>query len=316
MIVTVTPNPSLDRTLEIAALARGSVHRATTIRVDAGGKGINVARALRANGEAVRAVVPIGGHEGDHLVDALGDLGIDVVPVPISAVVRTNISLVEPDGTVTKVNAPGPQLSAEETAALTTATIGAIDGVSWVAGCGSLPPGAPDELYARLATAAHAAGARIAIDTSGPPLVAALCAEPDLIKPNADELADLVGRALTTVGEVLAAIREVRDRGARTVVVSLGADGALLVDDDGSWHATTPPVTPRSNVGAGDSLVAGLLAGGGRGPSALLTGVAYGTAAVQLPGTSVPGPDDLDLAAVTVAEADPDRSLTEPGGTR
>jgi 1-phosphofructokinase len=316
MIVTLTPNPSLDRTLEIDALRRGEIHRATSVRVDAGGKGINVARALRANGVEVRAVVPVGGHEGDQLVDTLAALGIEVVGVPIGAVVRTNISLVEPEGAVTKINAPGPQLSADETATLTKAAVEAFEGATWVAGCGSLPPGAPDDLYARLATAAHAIGARVAIDTSGPPLEFALAGQPDLIKPNVDELAALTGRSLTTVGQVLAAAGEVRARGARCVVVSLGADGALLIDDEGAWHASTPPVTPRSNVGSGDSLVAGLLAAGGSGPDALASGVAYGTAAVQLPGTSVPGPDDLDLAAVTVAEADPDRSLREPGGTR
>jgi 1-phosphofructokinase len=316
MIVTLTPNPSLDRTLEIDALHRGEVHRATSVRVDAGGKGINVARALRANGIDVRAVVPVGGHEGDQLVDTLAALGIEVVGVPIGSVVRTNISLVEPDGAVTKINAPGPQLTGDETATLTKATVEAIEGATWVAGCGSLPPGAPDDLYARLAGAAHAVGARVAIDTSGRPLELALAGQPDLIKPNADELAALTGRTLTTVGEVLAAVAEVRARGARCVVVSLGADGALLVDDTGAWHATTPPVTPRSNVGSGDSLVAGLLAAGGTGPDALASGVAYGTAAVQLPGTSVPGPDDLALDAITVTEADPDRSLREPGGTR
>lgn len=316
MIVTLTPNPSLDRTLEIDTLRRGEVHRASSARVDAGGKGTNVARALHANGVEVRAVVPVGGHEGGQLVDRLVELGIEVVAVPIGANVRTNISLVEPDGAVTKINAPGPELSAEETATLTKATVAAIEGASWVAGCGSLPPGAPDDLYAQLATAAHAVGARIAIDASGRPLELALVARPDLIKPNADELAALTGRTLTTVGEALAAVAEVRARGAVCVVVSLGADGALLVDDAGAWHAATPPVTPRSNVGAGDSLVAGLLAAGGTGPTALASGVAYGTAAVQLPGTSVPGPDDLDLDAVTVTEADPDRSLREPGGTR
>lgn len=316
MIVTLTPNPSLDRTLEVEALHRGEVLRATTVRVDAGGKGINVARALKANGHAVRAVVPVGGHEGDHLVDTLAGLAIDVVAVPLAAAVRTNVSLVEPDGTVTKINAPGPELSADVTAALIRATVAALDGAAWVAGCGSLPPGAPHDLYAQVAVAAHEAGTRVAIDTSGRALEAALPGRPDLIKPNADELAVLTGRTLPTVGAILEAARELLARGVGTVVVSLGADGALLVDGVGAWHATTPPVTPRSNVGAGDSLVAGLLAAGGSGPDALASGVAYGTAAVQLPGTSVPGPDDLDLAAVTVTEADPDRALTEPGGTR
>lgn len=316
MIVTLTPNPSVDRTLELPGLTRGAVLRATGVRIDAGGKGINVSRALRANGHATRAVLPSGGREGEQLEDALAELGIPVDAVRIAQPIRSNVSLVEPDGTVTKVNAPGPCLTLDELQALTARAVDSLTDADWVAACGSLPPGAPDDLLADLVVAAHRVGATVAVDTSGPPLLAALAVGPDLIKPNVEELGAAVGRHLAHLGDVIDAANEVRDRGARTVVVSLGPDGAVLVDDTGAWHATTPPVTPRSNVGAGDSLVAGLLAGGGRGPEALATGVAYGTAAVQLPGTSVPGPDDLDLTAVRVAEVDPDHPLTESGGPR
>lgn len=315
MIVTVTPNPSLDRSLEVASLTRGGVLRAEHVRVDPGGKGINVATALTANGHPSRAVVPAGGYEGDQLCDAVAAAGIDVVRVPIDHPIRTNVSLVEPDGTVTKINAPGPSLDETQARALTLAAVEAIEGASWVAGCGSLPPGAPDGLYAALVDDAHAAGARAAIDASGTPLLAAIDAGPDLIKPNVHELADATGRTLRRLGEVLDAARELHERGARCVAVSLGADGAVLVDADGAWHATTPPITVRSAVGAGDSMVAGLLAAGGHGPDALRQGVAYGVAATQLPGTQLPGPHDLDLDAVSVTAPDPDRTLMEPGGT-
>ena len=314
MIVTVTPNPSLDRSLEVAALERGGVLRAEHVRVDPGGKGINVATALTVNGHPSRAVVPAGGYEGDQLCDAVTAAGIDVIRVPIDHPIRTNISLVEPDGTVTKVNAPGPAFDDTQTQALTHAAVDAIEDATWVAGCGSLPPGAPDDLYARLVEAAHTQGARVAIDAAGAALLAALDAGPDLIKPNVHELAEATGRVLRRLGDVLDAASELHQRGVACVAASLGPDGAVLLDADGVWHATTPPIVVRSAVGAGDSMVAGLLAAGGHGPAALRHGVAYGSAAAQLPGTQLPRPHDLDLEAVTVTALDPDRILTEPGG--
>jgi 1-phosphofructokinase len=316
VIVTVTPNPSLDRTLELTELRVGAVVRADRVRVEPGGKGINVARALLANGHPTRAVVPTGGHEGDQLLDALGELGLEVVAVPLADPVRTNISLVEADGTTTKINASGPTLTPAELDALVAVSLDAARGASWFAACGSLPPGAPDTLYADLVREVHGVGARVVVDASGPAFVAAVAAGPDLVKPNADELAAAVGAELHTIGDVLAAAGQLRGRGARTVVVSLGADGAVLVDDAGSWHATSPPITPRSTVGAGDSVVAGLLSADRLGPGALVRGVAFGVAAALLPGTQLPGPDDLHLDDVEVSEPDPARPLREPGGTR
>lgn len=316
MIVTVTPNPSLDRTFEVDRLDRGAVLRSVAVRTDPGGKGINVARALVANGHPARAVLPLGGHDGEQLRDDVAGLGIDLVAVALAAPTRTNVSVVEPDGTVTKINAPGPRVQAAEVAALRDAVAGAVTHASWVAGCGSLPPGAPDDFYAELVRVAHAAGALAAVDASGTPLEAALAADPDLVKPNAEELAAIVGAPVHTLGDVVDGAQALRRRGARTVVVSLGADGAVLVDGEGAWHATTPRIVVRSAVGAGDSLVAGLLAADGRGPETLRTGVAYGSAAARLPGTQLPGPADLDLDAVEIHDLDLDRPLTEPGGIR
>jgi 1-phosphofructokinase len=316
VIVTATPNPSLDRTLEVDRLVRGGVHRATRTRTHPGGKGINVARALLLDGRETTAVVPAGGHEGDELLDELRTLALAVVPVPIAQGVRANVSLVEPDGTTTKINTAGPELTADEVAAFLDACLACAAGATWFAGCGSLPPGAPDGLYADLVTRLHGTGVRVAIDASGPPLAAAIDAGPDLVKPNADELAEVTGTTLRTIGDVLDAAEQVRARGVGTVVVSLGSDGAVLVGDGGAWHATTPPIAVRSTVGAGDSVVAGLLSADHLGPDALARGVAFGAAAAQLPGTQLPGPTDLHLDVVQVAEPDPERPLREPGGTR
>lgn len=303
MIVTVTPSPSVDRTLEVVRLDRGAVMRATSTRIDPGGKGVNVARALVANGHASLAVLPLGGGDGDVLARLLLDGNIPHRPVATTAGTRSNITLSEPDGTVTKVNAPGPALHPLELDALVDAAIASLAGATWLVGCGSLPEGAPAGLYATLTERAHAAGVRVAVDTSGRPLRAALAAGPDLIKPNLAELAELVGRPLTTVDEIIAAAGETRAAGAGAVVVSLGSRGALLVDGTEPVLAVPPTVAARSDVGAGDSLLAGFLAAGGAGPDALRVGVAWGAAAVALPGTEVPGPAAIDVAAVTVRPA-------------
>jgi 1-phosphofructokinase len=150
MIVTVTPNPSLDRTLEVEELRRGEVVRAHADRSDAGGKGVNVSRALVANGHASRAVLPLGGADGELLAALLTELGIEVAAVPIADEIRSNVTVVEPDGTVTKLNAPGPRLSDEEVEALLRRSVQAADGAEWVVASGSLAPGMPEDLHARL----------------------------------------------------------------------------------------------------------------------------------------------------------------------
>jgi 1-phosphofructokinase len=312
MIVTLTANPSVDRTIEVDALVRGAVLRAQASRVDPGGKGVNVSRALAANGRKTCAVLPAGGWEGDQLAALLAPEGVPVALVPVGGSIRANVSVVEPDGTVTKLNEPGPTLSGTELEAVAVATVVAAADADWVAIAGSLPPGAPVDLYARLTERLAPLAVRVAVDTSGPPLVGALAAAPDLIKPNREELAEAAGRPVTTLGEAVAAAGALRRRGARAVLASLGADGALLVDDDGTVHGEAAVPRPRSAVGAGDAMLAGFLAGGGSGPDALAEALAWGAAATSLPGSRMPRPGDLDPSAVRIStRIDPDRPLKE-----
>ncbi|MFD9821478.1 1-phosphofructokinase [Streptomyces violascens] len=312
-ILTVTPNPSLDRTYEVPGLERGEVLRATGERVDPGGKGVNVSRAVAAAGHRTVAVMPLGGAPGALVQELLGAEGIEVAPVPVAGHTRSNISVAEPDGTLTKINAPGPQLTAAESELLLDTVRKHSGRADWIACCGSLPRGLAPQWYADLVARAHAAGAKVALDTSGPSLIAALRERPDVVKPNAEELAQAVGRPLATVGDAVKAAEEVRELGAGAVLASLGADGQLLVTASGTYFASAPVATVRSNVGAGDASLAGFLAAGGEGPTALAAAVAHGAAAVQLPGSVMPAPGDLDPAAVTVTDAVPlDRPLTEP----
>lgn len=313
-ILTVTPNPSLDRTYEIPSLDRGAVLRAVADRVDPGGKGVNVSRAVAAAGRRTVAALPLGGPEGALLGVLLGEQGIEVAGVAIAGSTRVNISVAEPDGTLTKINAAGPLLTSSEAEALleTVRTGAAAHDATWIACCGSLPRGLGPEWYAALVARAHRAGARIALDTSGPSLTAALREGPDVVKPNAEELADAVGRPLSTIGDAVKAAEDVRDAGARTVLASLGADGQLLVAADGTWFGSAPVDTVRSNVGAGDATLAGFLAAGGSGPEALASAVAHGAAAVQLPGSQMPTPADLRPRRVTVtADVPLNRPLTD-----
>ena len=304
MIVTLTANPSVDRTSEVEQLSRGAVMRARAIRVDAGGKGVNVTRALSANGRSSLAVLPSGGAEGAQLLDLLQAERLGVRAVPISGAIRANVTIVEPDGTTTKINEPGPTLSPGESAELIDALLSAAAGVDWAVLSGSLPPGAPADLYATLTESLHAAGVRVAVDTEGDLLRRTLAASPDVIKPNRRELAQASGLAVDDVASALAAVERLRLAGARSVLASLGSDGAVLVDDTGTHHATAT-VTARSTVGAGDATLAGFLAAGGAGPDALVEAVAWGAAAVSLPGSRMPHPADIDRSAVVINSLTP-----------
>ena len=298
MIVTLTLNPSVDRTVEVETLARGEVMRALGVRVDPGGKGINVSRALATHGLSTRAVVTVGGAEGEHLIALLRDTGIEIVPVGIRGAIRSNITVVEPDGTTTKFNEPGAQLSADELAAVFTAVKAAVESADWLVASGSLPPGTPASVYGDLIRSLAGSGTNVAIDTSGPALEAVLDAGPTLVKPNRDELAEVTGRPLLTMADVVEAACRLCDLGAGAVLASLGGDGAVLVDGDGAIHGQTPTVSPLSSVGAGDAMLAGFLAGGGKGSDALVEALAWGAAAVLQPGSGMPSPSDIDRAAV------------------
>lgn len=314
MIITLTPNPSIDRTIGFRELRHGAVNRATSSRIDPGGKGVNVSRALTAQGAQTVAVLPEGGPEGRLLATLLDDAGVTRRGVPIRESVRLNITAVEPDGTTTKLNEPGPRLDEGEIRSLLetvgAGVAGATDQV-WVVGCGSLPPGAPVDLLARLVRSGREAGARVAIDTSGAPLRRAVAEGPDLIKPNRVELEELVGAELTTLGSVIDAARDLVTAGVGAVAVSLGRDGAVLVDPEGASHAVATIGAPLSTVGAGDCLLAGLLhalSAGRDSAEALRTGVLWGAAAVTLPGSRVPGRTDLDDITIDLTST-PDRSL-------
>ena len=306
MIVTVTPNPSIDRTIQIDRLDRGRMIRARAATSEAAGKGLNVSLALATEGVDTSAVFPLAADSATVYLRLLAD-AVPITAVPVQGATRVNVSLVEPDGTVTKVNEPGPQLGPDDVEAILAAA-SAVAGSGWIVGCGSLPPGAPVDFYARLA-ALGSEERRIAVDTSGEALGAAVCAGTALVKPNTAELEELVGRPLATIGDVIAAARELIERGAHAVLVSLGPDGALLVDARTASHAEASIDDVVNTVGAGDALLAGFLAAGG-GSDALGNAIAWSVAAIRSPGTRMRPVTAADRGAVIIhARVDSSRRL-------
>ena len=322
MIVTVTPNPSIDRTVNLPdRLVRGAVLRATAVSSEPGGKGVNVARALTLAGFGTVAVLPAAEH--DPMLAGLRSIGVAVHAIGAAGTVRTNLTLTEPDGTTTKINEPGATLTVAEAAHLARAVTDHARSARWVVLSGSLPPGLPDSWYADMVAALRPLGCKIAVDTSDAPL-AALAADlqraaPDLLKPNAEELAGLAGVTAESLesavhhgdaAPVVAAARQLIDRGVGAVLATLGAAGAVLVDAESAWLATPPPIRPRSTVGAGDSSLAGYVRAeveGAGSPGRLQMAVAYGSAAAALPGSALPAPAQINLddVALTALLADP-----------
>lgn len=313
MIITVTPNPSLDRTVTLSApLTRGAVQRVDSVTVEPGGKGINVARALTLADVAAEAVLPAA--DSDPLLSGLRAVDVRFTGVPIADPVRTNLAITESDGTTTKLNERGAVVDAGALEALTRCVLAKAQDASWVVLSGSLPPGIPLDWYAQVVSLLAPLDCRVAVDTSEAPLAALAAAfevaAPDLIKPNAEELADLAGvpaadledaAAQGDMSPVVSASQALVARGVGAVLATLGAAGAVLVDGSGAWLATPPPIVPRSTVGAGDSSLAGYLRAavtGADAPQRLQMAVAYGSAAAALPGSALPGPAQLDLDAV------------------
>ena len=309
MIVTVTPNPSIDRTIEIDRLERGGLIRASAARSEAAGKGLNVSRALTGQGVETVAVLPLARESAAAYLALLAD-AVAIEAVPVSGSVRVNISLVEPDGTVTKVNEPGPEMENVDVDAI-LATVERAPNASWIAGCGSLPPGAPADFYARL-VGVGSADRRVAVDSSGAALVEAARAGAALVKPNLSELEAMGGRTLATLGEAVDAACDLVAKGVGAVLLSLGRDGAIYVDGEGTvTHAEARIDDAVNSVGAGDALLAGFLAAGANA-AALPEAVAWSVAAVRSPGTRMRPVTDADRGQVVVHERlDRDRRPSE-----
>ncbi len=263
--VSVSLNPAIDLTVAIDRLQPGQVHRASSAHAIAGGKGINVAACLADAGIATAALGVLGAGNA-HLFDTLfAARGVDDRCLRVPGDTRTNLKLVAADsGATTDINLPGLPLGAAELQAVGARLAELLRPGLPVVLTGSLPAGLADDSWRTLQAQATAAGARVLLDTSGAPLRAALAAPraqlPFAIKPNRHELEDWVGAPLHGTAEVLAATRALLASGIALVVVSLGTDGALFVRGEQALLAQPPQLAGGSSVGAGDAMVAGLVA--------------------------------------------------------
>ena len=315
MILTLTPNPSIDRTVSLdGELVRGQVHRVASVTSQAGGKGVNISRAAVSADIPSIAVVPAA--KDDPFVLELLGAGIDCRPVTPAGDVRVNLTVTEPDGTTTKLNSPGADVLPLHLELMAQAVLVRASGADWTVLAGSLPVGAPAGFYADLVRRLRDVGGHVAVDTSDAPLQALVEAlpeaAPDLMKPNGEELASFTGGDADELESdphaTAAAARQLIDRGVGAVLATLGGNGAVLVTSDGAWHATPPPTTVVSTVGAGDSSLFGYLLGDIRGlpaPERLALAVAYGSAAAGLPGTTIPRPSQLRTELVGVSALSP-----------
>ncbi|HNW79734.1 MAG TPA: 1-phosphofructokinase [Candidatus Competibacteraceae bacterium] len=266
-VVTVALNPALDHTITIADLHLGVVNRALRMQVDVGGKAINVASCLSDFGINAAVTGQLGRDNAALFEELFQRKKIANHCCYLDGLTRINTKLVDSErGETTDLNMPGPEFTPAAAADLLAQIVERlerlVEQVEWVVLSGSLPPGMPEDAYATLTTRVQARGGAVLLDTSGAPLRAALAAGPRIVKPNRHELADLVGAPLDTLDAVIAAGRSLLAGAAAPewVVVSLGGDGALFLSREQAVRAEPIAMAVTSTVGAGDAMVAGLIA--------------------------------------------------------
>jgi len=311
-VLTVTLNPSIDRTIDLSSLEVGEINRAEKTTLHPGGKGVNVSRAARAFGVDTHALF-IGGKLGEAWMSSeLDKAAIAHTVISSEDAIRSNMTIVESDGTVTKINEPGPTLGPDEIAKIKNA-LSALDlNGNWVVFAGRLNPGLASSAYAELATFAKSQGAKVAVDSSGAEFAEAVkAAAVDLVKPNHHELAELVGRELRTIDDVIVAAQEVIAGGVETILCSMGADGAILITADGATHCEPLTKVSGTPVGAGDILL-GIFIAAGTDVAALEAAISWSAASVPLTGTSIPSPAQAEAVKVrTRVDFDRARVLVE-----
>ena len=291
MIYTLTLNPAVDRELTVPVIEFDSVLRAIESRVDFGGKGFNVSRLLKGMNEPSVAVGFLGGNAGQLLEKGLRSLGIGTDFVWVPGETRTNVSIVtQSHDHYLKANEKGPLVDEAKQMELLDKIDSLANPGDWWVLAGSLPPGIANDFYARIVNLLNKHEAHAILDTSGESLKLGCMEKPYLVKPNTEEAHVLTGLSMDTPTEIATAAGEIRRLGARNVVVSMGKAGALLHTAEGTWLTHSPKIQEKNPIGAGDSMVGGLVWALTLDiplKEALGWGVASGAATASLPGTEV-----------------------------
>ena len=262
VILTVTPNAAVDKTYRVENFSLDRVHRPQETLTVAGGKGINVARVFQTLGGKAIATGFLGGNQGQIVANALAREHIPNEFVTVSGETRVCIAIVDPQhGTQTEVNERGPDITAHEVERLRTryAELLSLNRFDFVVLSGSLPPGTPETLYADLIATARKAGVQAVLDTSGEALRHGIDARPWLIKPNKAELEILLNRPVRDRADVIKTAQDLHKAGIANVVISQGADGAIVAGESGLWQGIPPKIEFASAVASGDSFVAAYL---------------------------------------------------------
>ncbi len=297
VILTVTLTPALDKTVVVPAFSVDTVNRIQSIRVDAGGKGINVSKTLHALGGTSVATGILGGSNGEFIRDSLDKEGIENDFVFVRDNTRTNLKIIDPDKkTNTDINEPGAPVSADDLSAVLKIAQTRLKSGDIVVLAGKAPQGTADTLFADWISCFNAMGVKVFMDADGGLLTHGVKARPALIKPNEDELARLVGRKLVSLEELVNAARALVAQGIETVVVSMGGDGALFVREHEMLRGHGLKVAVQSTVGAGDSMMAALCYGYETGKPFEETcrlAMAVSAATVMQPGTQAAAAEDI-----------------------
>ncbi|MCL6633268.1 MAG: 1-phosphofructokinase [Alicyclobacillus herbarius] len=296
-VVTVTVNPALDLFLQVQELVPGQLHRIQTPRPYAGGKGINVSKALHSFGVPTVATGFLGGSRGQWIEQELTAIGIDIAFIHTEAATRVNVKVTEAGGRLTELNSPAPELSSADWQALESHLQELTRAGGWLALCGNLPDTWNARWYQERIDWARKKGLHTVLDASGEALRYGILAQPDIIKPNLAELESLMGQKLKSVKEVVQAATQLCESGIKLVAVSMGGGGLVAVTNQERIWAHVPNVPVVSSVGAGDTVVAGILYGIHRQFSLADTirfAAAAGTAAVRTDGLTRPSRADVE----------------------
>jgi len=291
MILTVTPNPSIDREILIPGFRLGAIHRPQRVVALAGGKGLNVARTIKRLGGEVSACTILGGHNGRWIEAQLESEGIPLFSAWGRGETRISTSIADPENhNLTEIYEGGPQIDRETWKRFEAAYQSALPKAEWVTFSGSLPPGAPQDGYLRLLRRAQEMDIPVLLDTHGEILHEIIPQGPWLVKMNAEEAGEILGKQITTLDQASAASQGLCERGARTAIITLGDRGAVIAREGQAWYARAPQVEVLAAVGSGDAMLGGFVLGISRGMpmlDALRLGVASGAANAATLGTGV-----------------------------
>ena len=291
VILTLTINPAVDRTMTVDKLVfedRGYILARTEA---AGGRGINASHVIHSFGGKTLALLTSGGDVGKRMEESLGKMGFPYEVVRVRSESRINLTVSDQQGLTAKLNERGAPLEGTEVQSVRTLVETRLKKASWLMLCGSVQPGVPNDIYADLIEIAKKSGVKTLLDTDVDPLLPALESKPSVITPNQPEAERLLGRAILTRMQSLEAVTRIHAMGPESVVLSLGSRGAVAAGADGVFEALPPRVDALCPIGAGDALAAAFvwaLEKKKTFPDALRWAVAAGTATAVLPGTNFP----------------------------